>query len=404
MSPTQVLRNLRVVELGELISAAWCARLLADYGAEVIKVERPTQGDLARRHGPFPHNEPDPERSGLFLYLNAGKLGVTLDVAAPAGADLLLELVRRADVLVHNHLPQELETLGLTWERLRRVNPSLVMTSVTPFGQDGPYSRYKAYPLNASAAAGGAHRIGHPDRYPIATPYARTEYWGGMTAAGGVMLALHVRRRTGRGQHVDISSVETMHTLSNGVDTVGYVDTGSVTRRRGIRTPISYPYTVLPCKDGFFAMIIANEHHWKRFIEMMGSPEWSGNPRYQDRVAMGHDYPEEVDALVKPYLAQYTKRELWAMCRERSIPWHAVQTVDEVLEWEQFHARGYWRRVRDGGGAEWTVPGPPFRLTRTPARDPGPSPALGQHNQRVFGELLGRSSAELASLRKDGVI
>jgi crotonobetainyl-CoA:carnitine CoA-transferase CaiB-like acyl-CoA transferase len=195
-----------------------------------------------------------------------------------------------------------------------------------------------------------------------------------------------------------------MHTLSNGVDTVGYVDTGSVTRRRGIRTPISYPYTVLPCKDGFFAMIIANEHHWKRFIEMMGSPEWSRNPRYQDRVTMGHDYPEEVDALVKPYLAQYTKRELWAMCRERGIPWHAVQTVDEVLEWEQFHARGYWRRVRDGGGAEWTVPGPPFRLTRTPARDPGPSPALGQHNQRVFGELLGRSSAELASLRKERVI
>ncbi len=404
MSAPQVLRNLRVVELGELISAACCARLLAEYGAEVIKVERPGAGDLARRHGPFPGGQPDPERSGLFLFVNMNKLGITLDIATREGHALLLGLLRRADVLVHNYLPQTLEALGLAYERLRRINPALVLTSVTAFGHEGPYSRYKTYPINASAAAGAAHRIGRPDRYPIAMPYSRSEYWGGMTAAGGTMLALHVRRRTGRGQHVDISSVEAINTLSNGIDTVNYVDTGSVTRRHGIRTPISYPYVILPCKDGYYGLIIANQNHWDRFIELMGSPAWAKGPRYQDRVAMGHDYPEEVDALIKPWLARYTKKEVWAMFRAAKIPWHPIVTIDEVMDWEQHRYRGYWRRVPGATGHGWTVPGHQFRLLRAPACDFRPPPRLGQHNDQVFRGLLGRSERDMAALRSKGVV
>ncbi len=399
-----VLRGVRIVELGAYISAAYCARLLAEQGAEVIKVEPPGGGDPARRHGPFPDNVPDVERSGLFLFLNTGKLGVTLDVATPSGASLVLELVRRADVLVHNYLPQDLERLGLTFERLRQVNPTLVLTSVTTFGQEGPYSRYKTYAINAAAAGGAAHRIGKPERYPITTPYERIDYWGGMNGAAATMLALLVRRKFGRGQHVDIAAAEAVNTFGNGVDTVNYVDTGSITRRHGIRTPIQYPYTVLPCKDGYFAMIIGNDNHWQRWLELMGNPEWAQNPRYQDRVAMGHDYPEEVDELVKPFLARHTKKELWAMCRERKIPWHAVQTVAEVLEWEQFKARGYWQRVADGRGVKWTLPGPQLRLVKTPAGPLEPAPTLGEHTVHVFGGLLGVPAEELVSLRRTGVI
>ncbi|MEE9286320.1 MAG: CoA transferase [Dehalococcoidia bacterium] len=403
-SKGRVLSGLRVLELGSYISAAYCARLLAEQGAQVIKIEQPGAGDLARRHGPFPDNVPDCERSGLFLFLNTSKLGVTLDVATPTGADLILELVRHADVVVHNYLPQDLERLGFTYERLRRVNPTLVLTSVTAFGQEGPYSRHKAYAINAAAGGGAAHRIGKPDRYPIATPYERIDYWGGMNGAAATMLALLVRRRSGLGQHVDIAATEALNTFGNGNDTVNYVDTGAITRRHGIRTPIWYPYTVLPCKDGYFAMIIAHDHHWQRWLELMGNPEWAQNPRYQDRPAMGHDYPEEVDELVKPFLARHTKQELWAMCRERKIPWHAVQTIDEVLEWEQFKARDYWQRVADGRGAEWRLPGPQLRLVGTPAGPMGPAPTLGQHNTEVFGQLLGIPPRELASLRRTGVI
>ena len=405
MDSPQVLADLRVLELGDYISAAYCARLLADYGAQVVKVEPPGAGDTARRHGPFPNNEPDPESSGLFLALNTNKLGVTLDVATPTGAGLLRDLVRHVDVLVENNHPDDLERWGLTYQRLKEINPALVMTSITVFGHEGPYGRHKGYALTASAAGGAAHRIGDPKRYPIAMPYDRADYWGGMNGAPATMLALAARRRTGRGQHVDISTTECINTFGNGNDMIAYADTGFVTRRRGIHVEnMAYPYTILPCKDGYFGLILGYQRHWDRLVDLIGNPPWSREPRYRDRAAMGFQYPEEVDELMKPWLAQHTKQELWAMCRERGIPYHAVQTVDEVLHWEQLQVRDYWRQAHDGQGRSWTLPGAPFKMSRTPARAKGPAPRLGQHNKQVYGGMLGLSDADLVHLRRTGVI
>jgi crotonobetainyl-CoA:carnitine CoA-transferase CaiB-like acyl-CoA transferase len=235
-------------------------------------------------------------------------------------------------------------------------------------------------------------------------PCDRADYWGGLHGAAGTTLALVARLATGRGQHVDISSAESLNNYVNGHDTITYVDTGFVPRRRGHRVALLYPYTTLPCKDGYFGLIIANQHHWERFVELMGSPEWSKLPRYQDRLAMGSEYPDEVDALIVPWLRRYTKKELWAMCRARGIPFHPLQTIDEVMEWEQLKARAYWQRVRDDAGRDWTLPGPLFKMSRTPPRAFRPAPRLGEHTRDVLQGLLGMSGDDVEQLSTAGVI
>lgn len=403
MEKSRALRNIRVLELGEYISAAYCTRLLADYGAQVIKVE-PLQGDLARRHGPYPDGEADPENSGLFIALNLGKLGVTLDVRNPSSADTLMDLVRSVDVVVENYNFEDAERWGLTPGAFLDANPTVVVTSITPFGRDGPYANYKSYAINTSAFAGAAHRIGRPDRYPLAMPYERADFWGGMSGAPATMLGLQARRRNGRGQHVDISTAECINTFGNGGDIIHFADSGTETARKGIRGHIAYPYTLLPCKDGTFGLILGYQRHWERFVELMGRPDWAKTARYSDRAMMGFAYPEEVDELVKPWLAQYTKEEIWAMLRERQIPYHPVQTVAEVLKWEQLQTRNYWASAQDGSGRVWTVPGVPFKMGKTPGTTEGRAPTLGEHNATIFRDLLALSGKELERLRRHKVI
>ena len=401
MPSAPALSNIRILEFGDYISSAYAGRLFADHGAEVIKIEPPGAGDTARRHGPFPDGQADPEHSGLFLFLNSGKTGITLDLTKEAGRRLFLDLAQRSDVLVHNRLPRDLEALRLAYDDVRAVNPTIIMTSVTAFGQEGPYSNYKTYNINASAAGGAGHRIGHPDRYPLGLPYGRADIWCGLNGPPATMLALLVRRRTGRGQHVDVSGAECMNSFGNGQDIITYADTGYTTTRHGIRTPIQYPYTILPCKDGYFAMIIAKEHHWQKWLDLMGRPDWTENPRYQDRTAMGAEYPEEVDELIKPFLAKHTKRELWRMCRENQIPWHAIQDVGEALQWDLHQDREFWRDIPGQDGRSWRVPGPMIKMASAPS---GPAPKLGEHNALVYGGILGINAHEQSRLQGAKVI
>ncbi|MEE9284350.1 MAG: CoA transferase [Dehalococcoidia bacterium] len=404
MKNDQALQGLRVLELGDYISAAYCTRLLAHYGAEVIKIERPPAGDLARSHGPFPDDSPHPEKSGLFLFLNGGKLGVTLNPDVHSGRALLLDLLRQADVLVENNSPSQMEQWGLTHEALRAVNPGLVMTSITAFGQSGPYRDCKAYAITSAAASGIAYRMGDPARQPLTMPYDRAEYWGGMNGASATMVAIMARWRSGRGQHVDISTVDCLNTYNNPLDYLDYVDTGYYPRRTGHRNPTIYPFVLLPCKDGYFGLIVAHDAQWARFLQVMGSPAWANDPRYRNRNALDTQQKEELDNLIKPWLAQHTKAELWRIFRENRIPWHPVQTVDELLQWEQLKVRGYWERTEHPDAGAWTMPGAPFKLSESPALALGPAPRLGQDNARVYRGLLGRTEADLLRLRRADII
>ena len=201
-----LLQGLRVVELGESVSAPYCAKLLADMGAEVIKMERPGVGDQAREYGPFPGDEPHHERSGLFLYLNANKQGVTLDLETPTGREILGDLLAQSQVFVHNLHPKEMDRLSVDYEHLSKHNEQLVMASITPFGLTGPYRNYKAYDINLAAAGGICEGLGSPDREPLTFGTPQVGYFAAMAAASSIVIAL----LAGSGQHIDIAEVEAM--------------------------------------------------------------------------------------------------------------------------------------------------------------------------------------------------
>ncbi|MBI2543634.1 MAG: CoA transferase [Candidatus Rokubacteria bacterium] len=391
------LAGLRVVELGEFISAPYCGRLLAGLGADVIKVE-PPEGDSARRHGPFPRDGLHPERSGLFLALNAGKRGVTLALDSSDGRQHLGRLLDEADGLVENLPIERLEALGLIPEETRRRWPRLVHVSITTFGRRGPYARLSGHALQASAAGAASITIGEPGRAPLPLPVSQPDYQGGVNGAIGFLLACFARELTGYGQHVDVATADVV-AFYGGITSTMYTAQGIPWRREGHRASRSggyYPYTILPCKDGYLCMITRSGHPWKKFVEAMGSPAWTRNPRYQDRARMGREYPDEVDALLAPWLEERTSDELLWICRERGIPFSVVRDAAGVAACLQLRARGFFVEIPHPETGTLRYPGAPWKFSKTPWRIDRPAPLLGEHTPELppeFGDSP-RSDAE----------
>ncbi len=388
------LAALRVVELGEFVSAPYCGRLLAGLGADVVKVE-PPRGDPARRHGPFPGDEPHPERSGLFLALNAGKRGVTLDLQSATGRERLERLLDAADGLIENLPVEPLEALGLTPEETRRRWPRLVHVSITTFGRRGPYARFRGHALQASAAGAASITIGEPGRAPLPLPVSQPDYQGGVNGAIGFLLACLARERSGQGQHVDVATADVV-AFYGGITSTMYTAQGIPWRREGHRASRSggyYPYTILPCRDGYLCMITRSGHPWKRFVEAMGNPAWTRDPRYQDRALMGREYSDEVDALLAPWLEERTSEELLRICRERGIPFSVVRDAPAVAACPQLAARGFFVEIRHPEAGTLRYPGAPWRFSKTPWRTDRPAPLLGEHTGEVLAALAPEGGA-----------
>jgi crotonobetainyl-CoA:carnitine CoA-transferase CaiB-like acyl-CoA transferase len=380
------LHGLQVIELGEFVAVPYCGRLLAGLGADVIKVE-PPGGDRARRHGPFLHDRPDPERSGLFLALNMGKRGVVLDLDRDDGRARLERLLERADCLVEGQEPERLERLGLTPEHTRRRWPRLVHVSITTFGRRGPYARFRGHALQASAAGAASVTIGEPGRPPLALPASQPDYQGGVCGAIGALLACFARERTGAGQHVDVSTAD-VTAFSGGITSTMYTAQGMPWAREGHRASRSggyYPYTILPCRDGSICMISRSGHPWKAFVEAIGSPPWTRDPRYRDRARMGREYPDEVDALLAPWLETHTTQEIATICRERGIPFSVVRDSGEVASCPQLASRDFFVELRHPAAGALRYPGAPWKLSATPWRVERPAPRLGEHTAEVCG-------------------
>jgi len=400
------LSGVKVVEYGRSISAPYCTKLMADLGAEVIKIEDPDSGDESRHHGPFLDDIPHPERSGLFIYLNTNKLGITLNVKTPTGNKLIKNLLKDADVFVENSSPKLMRELGLDYDSLKELNPRLIITSITPFGQTGPYRDYRAYDINCSAVGALSCCIGSPDRNPLNLPLSQCDYQGGVSGAIGTLIALLARDVTSRGQHVDVSEAEVIGYYAGIISNL-YFYQGFKWIRAGHRSYKSggwYPYTILPCKDGFICMMCRSGHPWKKFIEAIGNPEWTKSPRYRDRARMGREYPDEVDALLQPWLREHTRREIVDICRERGIPFSAVRTIDEVVDCPHLKEREFFVEIYRQETGVLKYPGAPFKLSNTPWRIERPAPLLGEHNEMVYCERLGCSKKELIRLRRGGSI
>ena len=401
-----VLDDVRVLEIGQGISSCFCGKLFADLGAEVIKVEPPDAGDELRAHGPFPGDVPHPERSGLFLYLNTSKLGVTLDLASPTGRGILRQLLGSADVLVENYAPGALASWGLDVPALLDAFPRLVITSVTPYGQSGPWRDYRGYDINVAAVSGVAAGIGSPDREPLALPLAQTEYQGAIAGAVATLFALFARDMTGRGQHVDVSSADvlaTLHVAHSKLPPVLYRDARHA--RTGHRDPeMPYPQTTLQCKDGYMCLGAPQIQQWARFTQAMGNPDWVQNPRYRKRRAMAQEYPDEVDALLAPWLMARTKEEIFTLCREHHVPFAPIRTMDEVASDPHLAERGFFVAAEHPAAGPLTYPGAPYKLSAAGWAIRRPAPLHGEHNEEVYCNRLGYSRGDLCALRRAGVV
>ena len=397
-----LLSGLRVLEIGSMLSAPYCSKLLADAGADVIKLEPPAVGEVARRYGPWPDDIPHPERSGLFLYLNANKQGITANLETPTGRSILRRLAADSDVVVHNVPPPDMDRVGLDYDALVVDNPNLVMASISPYGLSGPWRDYRAYDINLAAAGGINEGLGEPDREPLTFGTPEVGYFAGMAAASSIVMALLGREQHG-GQHIDIAEAETMAGLYNGPEALMAVYQWRVTRRTGHHAlDFPYPNCILRCKDGHIFVGSPEGRQWGRLLEIMGTPEWSQEPRLRNRTTMNNLYADEVDAYLEEWLADYTKAELLEIALEHRIPLAPVRTYEEVRN-DPSLADLFVEIDRADTGLV-AYPGPPYRLSDAAVAPPTPAPTLGQHNREVLCDRLGFSPAELVKLHQTGII
>ncbi len=389
------LHDIRVLDLSEHVAGPFCTKLLAGLGAEVIKLESPGMGDAARHTGPFVAEVPDAEQSALFLYLNTGKKGITLDITQPEGASIFQRLVQDFDILVDSTPPGRMDRLGLAYDALSRLNPGLIYTAVTPFGQTGPYRDYKGSEIVAQATGGMMHVIGLPDREPLQIGGNAAAYTTGMSAFSATMLALHVRDEYGHGQFVDVSAMETM--------TVGQIH-ASIQHQFG-HEPKRRNSTLVRARDGWVHPGLDRgiaEDTWARVCELMNQPELATDPRFTTREAR-REHQAELSAIIGAWTATLPKEEIYHTLQGLRTVAGYVATVEDLSRSGQLTARHFFQTIDHPATGEGVYPGPLFTLQDTPWQH-GRAPLLGEHNVEIYGERLGYSNDALDQLRRNGTI
>lgn len=381
-----------------MVAAPYCAKLFGDLGAEVLKVEAPGRGDPARCRGPFPDDVPHLERSALFLYLNTSKRGVTLDLGTGTGRAIFRDLARDVDVLIEDRAPGELEDLGLGHASLSKLNPRLITTSITPFGQTGPYRDHRSHHLNlyhASAHSSPFHLPGAlGDRPPPKAGGYLGDYDAGLTAAIGTIAAVIGRAASGRGQHVDISKQEAMMCMER-------VDVGRFTN-----DPTPQPRRMVGgltrAKDGYFIVTPLEKHQWTSLIRAMGDPEWSKADWCQEEAGR-LEHAAEAREHIEEWAAGLTRDEIYHLCQAEGTPAGPVRNVAEVRAWEQARAREFFVELEHPEAGTQAYPTAPYRFSKT-AWVGHAAPLLGEHNREVYCDGLGYSPEDLARMVATGVI
>lgn len=397
------LSGLRVIDFGQMVAGPFSTKLFADYGADVIKVEPPS-GDMARTIGPYPGNEPHPEKSGLFYFVNTSKRGVTLDHTTEKGRELLLELIKGADILVDTYLPKEMKAWGLDHDTLSKVNPNLVQISVTPYGQTGPYANWKGYDLNCyHIASTGVAFCGRPGETVLEPGTYTADFFTSAAAATFGLSAVYGRDAIGKGQHVDVSIAETLaSSFSAGCQITKAKLMGEGTYRTGFGLPITAPATIMPCKDGHMWMLALEPGHWIGLMKCMGNPEWGMAEEMFNPMVRG-EQAAMIYEKVGEWIKDYGKIELMEMLQANGVPSSAVFCPEELATHPHLLEREFINEVNHPVMGLVKNIGAVFAPGDCPATLPGPAPLLGQHNEQVFGEL-GVSKDALASLKSQGVI
>jgi crotonobetainyl-CoA:carnitine CoA-transferase CaiB-like acyl-CoA transferase len=410
----QAFTGVKVIEYASFIAAPYCARLLADFGAEVIKIEEPGSGDQARKRGPFPQDVPHPEKSGLYSYVNWNKLGVTLNLGESSGREICKKLIKEADVLIEDTSAGKDKEFGLDYETLSQLNPRLIVTSITPNGKTGPYKNYKAYPLNLAHGSGAGYvlpcgdtYLAYPDREPIKSGGFIGEYNSGETAVIATAAALFWRETSGSGQHVDVSQREAISSLSRWE--FSRFNQGFIESRASRTFPVG---GLMCCKDGFVEISLMSKSSWLGLIKLIGNPEWAQKEDYRyEKVIKGFAKQEEVDLKKKQeindyiicWMLEHTKEEIYHQGQACGVPVTKVANTQDVVESRQYNARNYFITVDHPELGSVKYPSWPCKFSETPPSVRRPAPLLGEHNEQVFSQL-GYTKQDLIRLRAAGTI
>jgi len=397
------LKDVRVIEYGNMICAPYSSKLLADLGAEVIKIEKPFYGDDARRYGPFPDDIPGLERSGLFLYLNTNKYGVTLDLEKATGREIFKQLIKDADVLIEDSKPGFLDSLGIGYSTLKTLNPSLVFTSVTVFGQTGPYKGYKGSDLIGWQMGGIGYVTprwaGTAEQEPLRV-MQMADFMTGLAAATATMTALHVQRHTGKGQQVDISQWEALVRLNP--QNMFWWPYEGVSETR-VSKSFAGPQNFFRCKDGWVYIHAEEPHHWKTFVEIMGNPEWASAELFEVATSRAEHW-ESLQPLIEDWAKDHTKAEIFEAAKEKGIPLAPSNSIEEVINNQHLRERQFFTEVEHPATGKLTYPGAPFKCSSISWGIRRPAPTLGQHNEGIYCQKLGYSRKELVQLYQEGII
>ncbi|KAA0014452.1 CoA transferase [Billgrantia pellis] len=394
------LTDIKVLELGQLIAGPYCGQVLADFGAQVIKVEPPGKGDAMRQWGEADRDTGEP------LWWNViarNKQSLTLDLRQPRGQSLLRELARVADVVIENFRPGTMERWGLGYDALSRDNSGLVMVRVTGFGQDGPYAARAGFASVCEAMGGLRYVSGYPDRPPVRVGISLGDTLAGLHAALGTLIALHQRERTGRGQVVDSSIFESVLAMMESL-VPEYARAGKVRERSGSFLPKIAPSNAYPARDGRDVIIGANQDTvFRRLCKAMGQPALADHPDYATHRARGENQ-QAIDDLVAAWTRQHDAQQVVDILAKAGVPAGLVYRAPDMLADPHFLAREAIVEVPDRHGMPLPMQNVFPRLSRTPGTIRHVGPALGEHTDTILADWLGCDRAILDALRRDQVI
>lgn len=395
---SRLLEGIRVLDLSRIIAGPFCSQILGDMGAEVIKVEQPGVGDDSRTWGPpFKNGE-----SVYFFCINRNKKSITVNMKDPRGRAIIRELARRSDVLLENFKPGTLAKLGLDWDVLRQDNPRLIFCAISGFGRTGPAALRGGYDVIVQAMGGLMSITGEPGGPPVKVGVAMTDICTALYAHGAILAALHARERTGEGQRIDLSLLETQIAALINIAS-SYLNAGEIPGKWGTAHVNIVPYQAFRMKDGFMIIGAANDRLWVKLCEAIGLPEVARDPTYATN-AQRVEHRAEIVRLLEARLATKTRTEWEAILAPLGIPCGPINRMDEVFADPQVqHLQMVLEAEHPQAGTIRMVRNP-VSFSRTPVDLRQVPPRLGEHTEEVFRDLLGYSAEEVAALRVAGVI
>lgn len=395
MTKKKPLEGLKVIDLTTALNGPFCTMILADYGAEVLKIE-PLGGEQCRTWGPLDEKSGE---SGFFNYVNRNKKGATLNLKTEKGLQMFYELVKDADILVENYRGGVTKKLKIDYETIRKINPTIIYASGSGFGQYGPITHRPCYDIVAQAMGGMVNLTGFKDTDPVKVGPSVADHVAGIYLAVGTLLALHHRDVTGEGQQVDVAMFDTIFSLLENA-LVNYTVGGFISQRNGNVDPSIAPFDIFKCKDGFVALGVGNDKLFQKFCQTIGHEELLEDPRYTTNDLRCQNYVPDLQNVIIDWCKDYNKSDVEAIMDEAGIPCGPVLNVKEAIEHPHIQARDMMVHCEHPTAGDQYFQGCVMKLSETPGSVDFPSPLLGQHNAEIFG----LTEEEVAQLKEEGVL